>query len=107
MVDPSVESTKRTEALLVRLAPGERRTIRDRAHLCGKGVSTYMREVALGAVPRARPRRLEQKTVYHLSRIGNNLNQLAYIANATGRLTDSRLIAQVLEELTTAIRRLA
>lgn len=107
MADPPAEAVKRTEALLVRLAPEERRAIRERAHLCGKGASTYMREVALGSVPRARPQRLEQKAVYHLSRIGNNLNQLAHAANATGRLAESRRIMRALEELTEAIRRLA
>ena len=107
MADASAVPVRRTEALLVRLAPDERRTIRERAHFCGKGASTYMREVALGAVPKARPQRLEQKAIYHLSKIGNNLNQLAHVANGTGRLGDARQIMRALEELTEVIRRLA
>ena len=106
VTEASVDSPRRTRALLVRLSPDERRSIRERAHDCGMGASTYMRETALGSKPRARPRRLEQKAVYHLGRIGNNLNQLAYLANATGRLGDSRRLHEVLEELLTTMRRL-
>ena len=66
----------------------------------------YMRKVALGSIPRARPRRIEQKVVYHLGRIGTNLNQLARIANTTGRIGYSQRLAAILNELTEAIRRL-
>ena len=106
VTEASVDSPRRTRALLVRLSPDERRSIRERAHDCGMGASTYMRETALGSKPRARPRRLEQKAVYHLGRIGNNLNQLAYIANATGRLDDTSRLHEVLNELLTTMRRL-
>jgi hypothetical protein len=107
MADALAKVSKRTAALLVRLSPEERRRIRERADECGIGASTYMRETALGSIPRARPRRLEQKAVYHLGRIGNNLNQLAHIANATGRLDSSRRLDEVLTQLLAAIRRLA
>ena len=78
-----------------------------RADLCGQCLSTYMRRVALGSIPRARPRRIEQKTVYHLGRIGTNLNQFTRIANTTERIDCSRRLAAILSELTEAIRRLA
>ena len=96
----------RTEVLRVRLAPEEREVIRARAEQCRKPVSTFVREVALGSVPRARPRRLEEKAVYHLGRIGNNLNQIARTANATGRLDEARQLDEALAELLDAIRRL-
>ena len=96
----------RTEVLRVRLAPEEREVIRARAEQCRKPVSTFVREVALGSVPRARPRRLEEKAVYHLGRIGNNLNQIARTANATGRLDEARRLDEALAELLDAIRRL-
>ena len=46
------------------------------------------------------------EVVYHLGRIGTNLNQLTRIANTTGRIDYSQRLAAVLNELTEAIRRL-
>lgn len=100
-------ATRRTELLRVRLSEDERRTIRARAEECGKPTSTFVRELALGSVPRARSGRLEEKLVYHLGRIGNNLNQLTRRANATGRLPERRYLDAVLEELLGALRRIA
>lgn len=99
--------SKRTERLEVRLSPEERQTLGARAQQCGKPVSTFVREVALGSVPRARPGQVDEKAVYHLGRIGNNLNQLARAANATGRLPDERRLKAALDELVAALRRLA
>ncbi len=104
---PSSPQSKRTELLRVRLSPDKRRTICARAEECGKPMSTFVREVALGSVPRARPGRVDEKAVYHLGRIGNNLNQLARTANALGRLPEGRRLETVLEELLTALRRIA
>jgi hypothetical protein len=61
----------------------------------------------LGTIPRARPRRVEEKAIYHLGRIGNNLNQLAFVANATGRLGDTRHLHEVLNQILRAIRHLS
>ena len=97
----------KTEVVSVRMSPEELRTVNERAVDCGKCLSTYLREVALGTVPRARPRRLEQEAVYQLGRIGNNLNQLAYVANATGRLAAEQRLHDVLDELLDAVRRIA
>ena len=98
---------QRTKILPIRMSAAELQTIGERAHICGKGVSTYMREVALGSVPRARPQRLEKKAVYQLSRIGTNLNQLARIANTTGRIDFARRLEEVLGQITDAIERLS
>jgi hypothetical protein len=100
------ENPFKTEVVSVRMSPVERRAVAERADLCGQCLSTYMRKVALGGIPRARPRRIEQKTVYQLGRIGNNLNQLTRVANATGAIDCSQRLEAVLNELTEAIRRL-
>ena len=104
---PFPQTSNRTELLRVRLSPRERQVIRTRAEQCRKPMSTFVREVALGSVPRARPGRLDEKAIYHLGRIGNNLNQLAYVANATGRLDDTRLLHEVLDHLLQTIRHLS
>lgn len=98
---------KRTKALLVRVSPGEHRVLLERAKECGKGASTYMREVALGSVPRARPRRIELQAIHQLARIGNNLNQLARAANTSRRVDLAERLGQVLAEVEAAVRSLA
>lgn len=104
MPDPS---QFKTEIVSVRMSPDELRAIRARADDCGKCLSTYMRIVALGSIPRARPRRIEEKAVYQLGKIGNNLNQLAKVANSTGRVSDARHLEEVLDGLLDAVRKLA
>jgi len=97
----------KTEVISVRMSPEERRAAAERADLCGQCLSTYMRKVALGSIPRARPRRIEQKAVYQLGRIGNNLNQLTRVANRTGQVDTTHRLGQVLAEIIEAIRKLA
>ena len=71
---PSPLISNGIDLLRVRLSPEERQVIRARAEQCRKPMPTIVRELALGSVPRARPGRLEEKAIYHLGRIGNNLN---------------------------------
>jgi hypothetical protein len=97
----------KTKIVSVRMSPDELRAIAARAHDCGKCLSTYMRIVALGSIPRARPRRIEQEAVYQLGRIGNNLNQLTRVANSTGRVAEAQRLQDILDELLEAVRTLA
>jgi hypothetical protein len=50
---------------------------------------------------------INARAIYELGRIGNNLNQLTRVANATGRIDQTKRLKTVLYELTEAIRRLA
>ncbi len=70
-------------------------------------LSTSMRIVALGSIPRACPRRIQEKAVYQLANIGNNLNQLAKVANATGQIQQAQRLEQALTDLLDAVRVLA
>jgi Mobilization protein NikA len=96
----------RTVIRPTRFTPEEWALLVRRARECGLAPSTYMREVSLGAVPRARPGVVSREAVYQLSRIGNNLNQLARAANALRRVELSRRLEQVLGELRAALREL-
>ncbi len=101
------ERLHRTRVLSVRLNEAEWQTLDERADLCGIALSAYVRDTALGKTLRQRPHRVERQAIYHLGRIGNNLNQLARHANAARRVELSRRLDEVLAELLTAIRRLA
>lgn len=98
---------RRTCILPVRVSPGERRRLKERAHFCGLPLSTYVRQTALGARPRQRRRRLEQDAIHQLARVGNNLNQLTRSANAMGRVELSNRLDEVLREILRTIARLA
>ena len=99
-------TAKRTELLRVRVSPEEHRTIRARANECGKPTSTFVREVALGTVPRARPGRIDEKAIYHLGRLGNNLNQIARVANTSGRVSVGRRLEKVLRGVQATLERI-
>ena len=93
----------RTIRTTVRLSPQEHQALKERATDCGRQISTFMRESALGAIPRQRQPRIEREAVHQLARVGNNLNQLARAANTTGRAELSRRLDEVLQEVLEAI----
>ena len=103
---PSTERQTRTVRLPVHLRPDESDLVRERARACGLTVARYMREAALGAVPKARPRLAEMEAVRELLRIGNNLNQLAHVANRNEEIEREGELRAVLEEVLAAARRL-
>ncbi len=48
--------------------------LRDRTRECGRPVAHYVRETALGSVPKARRHAAEQELIRYLARIGNTLH---------------------------------
>ncbi|MGB5661593.1 MAG: plasmid mobilization relaxosome protein MobC [Thermoanaerobaculia bacterium] len=88
----------------VRFAPEEWQKIQARAAEVRLPPSTYVRETALGYRLSGR---INLRAVAQLGRIGNNLNQLTRVANATGRIDETKRLKTVLNEITEAIRRLA
>ena len=93
----------RTRVLSVRLTPTEWETLAERASVCATPLSKFVRSVALGSIPKARPRKVEREAVYQLSKIGTNLNQLTRAANATRNVRLSDRLDEVLRELLRAI----
>lgn len=79
-----------------RYTPAEWAAVKQRATSAGKPPGAFVREAALtGQVIQQPPRKISRgdRTVFELSRIGNNLNQLARAANASGRFeVEARLL---------------
>jgi len=88
----------------VRFAPAEWDKIRARAAEVRLPPSTYVRQTALGYRLSGR---INSAAIAELSRIGNNLNQLTWVANATGRIDHCQRLEAVLGDLTDAVRRLS
>ncbi|MGO8739147.1 plasmid mobilization protein [Rhodoblastus sp.] len=86
------------QPLSVRLSEQELRSVVAAATVCGRRPSVFVRIAALSAAGRpvsataARRDALAQETakaVGHLGRIGSLLNQIARVANSTGRINAS------------------
>ena len=87
--------TRARKPVSLRLSPGERAAVAQAAHECGDTPGGFIRRAALAAAGRpAGPRKasrdlLAQETaraVGQLGRIGSLINQVAKVANATGRI---------------------
>lgn len=81
----------------IRFSPKQWASIKERALHCDMKPTTYIRQTALGAVPRQRRRVYESDLVYHLGRIGNNLNQLARRHNSGEPVARAEVLAALLE----------
>lgn len=97
----------RTKAMLVRFTPAEFALVQEHARSCRRTVARYVRETTLGSVPHTRRNHDVDAMLYQLGRIGNNVNQLAHVANATDRFPTAELLTAVLDELRALIRHLA
>ncbi len=90
------EKDRRRHQLTVSLSDEELATVTEKAARAGLRTSVYLREARLGA----RLSRKVNDAAYHaFSRIGNNVNQLAHIANATGELPEEVRLRGVLAEV--------
>jgi hypothetical protein len=87
---------RRTAAKLIRFHAEELARITARAHACGQTPACFIRETALGAIPRPRPHSEAEPVLSELARIGRALDQLAHLAQ-----TD--LTAGLVEQVRTAL----
>ena len=95
---------KRIEHSMVRFTADEFALIRERARECGKPPARYIRETALGTVPRARRSTANAAVIRELARIGNALTQLAEVARSSDTPADSPAIEATLGEVLEMIR---
>lgn len=100
------DANERRKPRKIRYRESEWELIVARARECRKPPATYVREVSLGVIPKARRNHMEDRIIVELGRMGNNLNQLARIAHATGRIPASDKLHSALEEILALIRRI-
>lgn len=94
----------RTRIVTARFRPDEWAAICERARDAGVAPSRYLRQAALGAVPKPRPHAVNREAVYQLGRIGNNLNQLAKLGNSGFPVPRSELLETLAAVRATADR---
>ena len=103
---PQPSRPKRIEHSMVRFTADEFALIRERARECGRPPARYIRETALGAVPRSRRSAANAAVIRELARIGNALTQLAEVARKSDTSANSAAIEATLGEVLEAIRRI-
>lgn len=100
-------SDPRTKPTMVRWTPTEIATVTERAQACGLTVARFVREAALGAVPKA-ARNVDHKALLReLARSGNNLNQLAHETHARDLFPAQEKLDAALEFHLSVLRQLA
>jgi hypothetical protein len=89
----------------IRYTAAEWAAIVAHARACGRPPARYVREISLGALPKARPGRANDEIIRELGRIGTVLTRLATPKEAN-TAADQAAIEAVLAELLAAVRRL-
>ena len=89
------------------VTPAEREEAQRRAANIGRRLSDFLRLAALSdefpeAVQAKLPPEVGRMIAFELARIGGNLNQLSYHANATGSMPDRVALDATLEEIVKA-----
>lgn len=100
-----IANTNRTQRITLRLSEVEYRRITRRAKSCGLSKSAYVRQLIVGYEPRESPPADYFSMTHELKEIGNNLNQLAFVANATGLIDEAAYYEEVVH-LRDSLRRI-
>lgn len=83
----------------LRATDAQWREIGERARQAGYTRTAYLLTTALAGRPRPRPDQPTRDAIYHLARIGNNLNQLTHAANTPNRIVDQGRLNDVLDQV--------
>ena len=96
----------RKHSVLVRLTEEERCYLKEQAEIAGLKVEPYLRSLILGSRLKPHPPDAYLDLLRELSAIGNNLNQIARIANATRRTQNGELheVQQLVKEAVRLVR---
>lgn len=81
----------RTTAVLVRLSEKEKEHLKSQATACALKMEPYIRKLIMGKEVRPRPPDEYVKLLREINAIGNNINQIAHIANAEQRISESKI----------------
>ncbi|WP_369296850.1 plasmid mobilization relaxosome protein MobC [Acutalibacter sp.] len=95
----------RTKKLSLRLSEKEYKRIERQAKSCGLTKSAYVRQLIVGYEPKESPPADYFAMTRELKEIGNNLNQIVFVANATGLIDEAAYYENVIR-LRDSLRRI-
>lgn len=81
----------RTTAVLVRLSEKEKEHLKSQAAACALKMEPYIRKLIMGKEVRPRPPDEYVKLLREINAIGNNINQIAHIANDEQHISESKI----------------
>lgn len=81
----------RNTAVLVRLSEKEKEHLKSQAAACALKMEPYIRKLIMGKEVRPRPPDEYVKLLREINAIGNNINQIAHIANAEQHISESKI----------------
>ena len=81
----------RTTAVLVRLSEKEKEHLKSQATACALKMEPYIRKLIMGKEVRPRTPDEYIKLLREINAIGNNINQIAHIANAEQRISENKI----------------
>ena len=81
----------RNTAVLVRLSPKEKEHLRAQAAACALKMEPYIRKLIMGNIIRPRPPDKYVRLLREINAIGNNINQIAHIANAERHISKDKV----------------
>lgn len=96
----------RNQSVLVRLTEEERCHLKGQAEIAGLKVEPYLRSLIMGSRLKPHPPDAYLGLLRELSAIGNNLNQIARIANASKQIRSGELheVQQLVKEAVRLVR---
>lgn len=97
---------RRTAAKLIRFHPQELARITERARLCGKTPARFIRETALGAIPKARQHAATNAALYELARMARRLDELTRLAQASQHAALAERLATLVADVRARVRQL-
>jgi hypothetical protein len=98
---------RRTAAKLIRFHAAELSLVTEHARLCGLTPARFIREAALGVVPRAKRHADTAPLLHEMARIGRDLDQLARAVREHGEVPEAERLTAALDAHLAAVRRLA
>lgn len=81
----------RNTAVLVRLSPKEKEHLRAQAAACALKMEPYIRKLIMGNIICPRPPDEYVRLLREINAIGNNINQIAHIANAERHISKDKV----------------
>jgi hypothetical protein len=98
---------RRTAAKLICFHPDELVRITERARVCGQTPARFIRETALGAIPKARQHGATGALLREMARIGESLDELARLAQAGQHAALAERLTATLDGHWARVRQLA
>lgn len=81
----------RTKVVFVYLSDAEKQTLEKQAYNASLSISSFIRKLIMGAEIRPRPPDEYLRLIREINAIGNNINQIAHIANAERAISNDKI----------------